>query len=136
LADYRDHYHEIRASGASLVAVSVDPPEASEAMRSELRLLFPILCDTARRMIQEWDIYNPRERGGIARPAVFIINSDRTVRYASVDGISNRTPAAEILGLLPATAETSAARRKHYIPTPADFFRGIRNAIRFRPPAR
>jgi tyrosine-protein phosphatase SIW14 len=53
LVDYRDHFAEIRASRASIVAVSVDPPARSEALRRELRLPFPILCD----------IYNPREIG-------------------------------------------------------------------------
>ena len=135
MADYRDHYDEIRASGADLVAVSVDPPEASEAVRRDLRLPFMILCDTARRVVQEWDIYNPRERGGIAKPAVFIINFDHTVRYASVDGVSSRIAPPEIVRLL-ATPETRPTRRKHYIPTPADFLRGIWSAIRFRPHSR
>jgi peroxiredoxin len=135
LADYRDHYDEIRACGADLVAASVDPPQASEAVRRDLRLPFMILCDTARRVVREWDIYNPGERGGIARPAVFIINSDRVVRYASVDGVSSRVAPPEIVRLLQATAEPPAARRKHYIPTPADFFRAIRNSIRSRPPS-
>jgi peroxiredoxin len=136
LADYRDHYDEIRASGAAVVAVSVDPPEASEAVRQDLRLPFMILCDTARRVVREWDVYNPRERGGIAKPAVFIIDPDRTVRYASADGISSRIAPPEVVRLLQATAETPSARRKHYIATPADFLRGIRNAIRYRSPSR
>jgi peroxiredoxin len=135
LADYRDHYDKIRASGANLVAVSVDLPETSEALRRDLRLPFMILCDTARRVVREWDIYNFRERGGIAKPAVFIIDPGRSVRYASVDGVSSRTPASEIVWLLPARAATPPARRKHYIPTPADFFHAIRNAIRFRRPS-
>jgi hypothetical protein len=115
---------------------SVDPPQTSEAVRRDLRLPFMILFDTARRVVREWDIYNPHERGGIAKPAVFIINSDRTVRYASVDGVSSRTPASEIVRLLPATAVMPPARRKHYIPTPADFFRAVRNSIRSRRPSR
>ena len=135
MADYRDYYDRIRSSGAYLAAVSVDPPEASEALRRDLRLPFMILCDTARRVVREWDIYNPRERGGIAKPAVFIINPDRTVRYASVDSISSRTAPAEIVRVLRATAETPA-RRKHYIPTPADFFRAIRNSTHFPQPPR
>jgi peroxiredoxin len=135
LADYRDHYDKIRVSGANLVAVSVDSPETSEAVRRDLRLPFMILCDTARRVVRDWDIYNPRERGGVAKPAVFILDPGRTVRYASVDGVSSRTPGSEIVRLLPATAETPPARRKHYTPTPADFFRAIRNSIRFRRPS-
>lgn len=103
-------------------------------MRRDLRLPFMILCDTARRVVREWDVYNPRERGGIAKPALFVINSDRTVRYASVDGISSRVAPPEIVRLL-AAAASPRAQRKHYIPTPADFLRGIRNAISFRPPS-
>jgi peroxiredoxin len=132
LADYRDRYDEIRATGSDVAAVSVDPPEASEAVRRDLRLSFMILCDTERRVVREWNVYNPRERGGIAKPAVFIVDSDRTVRYASLDGISSRIAAQEIVRLLRAPAETPSARRKHYIATPLDFLRGIRNAIRFR----
>jgi peroxiredoxin len=135
LADYRNCYDKIRAYGANLVAVSVDPPQTSEAVRRDLRLPFMILCDTARRVVREWGIYNPRERGGIAKPAVFIIKSDRTVPYASVDGVSSRIAPSEIVRLLPAAAETPPARRKHYIPTLADFFRAIRNSIHFRPPS-
>jgi hypothetical protein len=57
----------------------VDAPEKSEAVRQQLRLPFPILSDRERRVVQEWDIYNPKEKGGIARPAVFILAPDRTV---------------------------------------------------------
>jgi alkyl hydroperoxide reductase subunit AhpC len=103
-------------------------------VRRDLRLPFMILCDTARRVVREWGIYNPSERGGIAKPAVFIVNPDHTVRYASVDGVSGRVRPSEIVRLLPATPETPPARRKHYLPTPADFFRAIRNSIHFRPP--
>jgi len=99
LADYRDHYDEIRAYGSNLAAVSVDPPQTSEAVRRDLRLPFKILCDTARRVVRQWDIYNSRERGGIAKPAVFIIDPGRTVRYASVDGVSSRVAPPEIVRL-------------------------------------
>jgi peroxiredoxin len=82
LADYREHYPEIRSAGASLVAVSVDSCESSEALRTQLSLPFPILCDTERRVVKDWDIYNSRERGGIAKPAVFVIDPNQVVRYA------------------------------------------------------
>jgi len=124
------------APALTLAAVSVDSPETSETGRRDLRLPFMILCDTARRVVREWGIYNPGERGGIAKPAVFTIDPGRTVRYASVDGISSRMVPPEIVRLLQATAATQPARRKHYVPTPADFFRAIRNSIRFRTPDR
>jgi peroxiredoxin len=130
LADYRDHYEAMRIAGANLAAVSVDAPEKSEAVRRELRLPFPILSDAERRVVQEWDIYNPHEKGGIARPAVFILAPDRTVRFVSVDEIVSRVPAAEILRRLRAPADTTPAIRKRLIPGPIEFFRATGNAIR------
>jgi peroxiredoxin len=129
LADYRDHYEEIRAAGADVVAVSVDPPAKSEALRRELRLPFPILCDTERRVIKDWGIYSPKERGGIAKPAVFTIDRDRTVQYSKIDDVATRVPASEIVGILGGAGQHET-QRKVYIPRLSDFFRAIRNMIR------
>jgi peroxiredoxin len=130
LAEYREHYEAIGAAGASLVAVSVDAAEKSEAVRRQLRLPFPILSDIGRRVIQEWGIYNSREKGGIAKPAVFILASDRTVRFVSVDEVSARVPAADIVRMLQEHDDTKSASRKRLIPSPATFFRAIRNSLR------
>ena len=129
MADYREHYGEIRATGASVVAISVDSPGKSEAVRQELRLPFPILSDMDRRVVQQWDIYNAKEKGGIARPAVFIINRDRIVRYCSIDVTSARVPVSEIVRILQTKEEARPARRQLFLPHPADFIRAIRNAM-------
>jgi peroxiredoxin len=138
LADYRKHSEEIRARGANVVAVAVDPPEKSEPVRRELNLPFAILCDTDRRVVRDWDIYNAREKGGIAKPAVFLIDRNRTVRYVSIDSVATRVPASEIVRLLGSVAEGRIPRRKVYIPTPADFVRAVRHSLRRspRPPRR
>jgi peroxiredoxin len=136
LADYREHYDEIRAASAALAGISVDPPEASEALRRQLCLPFTILCDTERRIVQDWDVYNRCEKGGIAKPAVFIIGSNLTVHYVSLDTVSMRVPASEILRILRSTGPVSPAHRRLYIPTPAEFLRGIRNLLRFGLPSR
>lgn len=130
MADYRGRYEEIRASGANFAAVSVDPPEKSEAVRRELRLPFSILCDTTRRVVQDWDIYNAREKGGIAKPAVFILDPGRLVRFASVDAVASRVPASEITAFL-RQARKDAPSRKFTFPRLRDFFHAIRNMIRF-----
>ena len=130
MADYRDHYQQIRDAGVDLAAVSVDPPEKSETVRRQLGLPFPLLCDTERRVVQEWSVYNAAEKGGIAKPAVFIIGSDRRVQFRSVDSVASRVPASEIVHLLQSRAEAGQARRTRYIPTPLDFLRALRNAIR------
>jgi alkyl hydroperoxide reductase subunit AhpC len=94
---------------------------------------FAILCDTERRVVRDWDIFNARERGGIAKPSVFLIDRDCTVRYASLDGIASRVPASELVRLLQTVAEARPARRKLYIPTPGDWVRAIRNSFRRKP---
>ncbi len=129
MADYRDHYEEIRAAGADVAAVSVDPPERSQALRRELRLAFPILYDTERRLVKEWDIYSPREKCGIAKPSVFVIGSDRVVRFSKVDSVATRIPPTEIIRIL-RSGEGSPARGKTYIPNIGDFYSAIRRALR------
>jgi peroxiredoxin len=130
LAEYRDLYSSFRAAGANVVAVSVDAPEKSKTVRRDVQLPFPILSDSKRRVVREWDIYNPNEKGGIAKPAVFILAPDRTIRFASVDQVASRVPAAEVLRRLSQVDSDSSAHRKTLLPGPATFFRAIRNALR------
>lgn len=129
MADYREHYNEIRSAGAILVAASVDGPDRSETLRQQLSLPFPILCDNRRRVVQDWDIYNPREKGGIAKPAVFIIGRDRIVRYAAVDTVSTRVSPSEIVRVQ-TEAASQTARRKLYIPRFGEWLRAVRNTVR------
>jgi len=129
LADYRDHYAEIRAAGASLAAVSVDTAAESEVLRAQLSLPFPMLCDMERRVITEWDLLNARERGGIAKPSVFVIDAGFLVRYAAVDTVVTRVPATEILSVLD-VRDAAQIRRKTYLPLPGDWIRALRNNFR------
>jgi peroxiredoxin len=133
LADYREHYLEIRSAGASVVAVSVDSPEISEALRVHLSLPFPILCDTEHRVVRDWGVYNSAEKGGIAKPAVFIIDRNHLIRYASVDGVVRRVPAAEIVSLLQNADGAEPVRRKAYVPLFSEWKNAIRNGKQRQP---
>jgi peroxiredoxin len=131
LADYREHEPAIRAAGAKLVAISVDSPEKSQAVRDELRLNFPILCDPHRRVVREWGVYNAREKGGIAKPAVFILDPGCLVRYMSVDDVASRVPASDISALLSQRNGLPAPQRRRVVPRPGNFFRAVRNSLHF-----
>ncbi len=131
MADYRDHEGAIRSAGAKLAAISADSAEKSQAVRKELHLSFPILCDPHRRVIREWGVYNASEKGGIAKPAVFILHPGRVVRYASVDEVASRVPASEIVHVLSAGESAAAPQRRALIPRPGNFFRAVRNSIQF-----
>jgi peroxiredoxin len=130
LADYREHYNNIRSAGATIAAASVDEPDKSQALREQLSLPFPILCDTERRVVQDWDIYNPREKGGIAKPAVFIIGRDRTVLFAAIETVSSRVAPSEVIRLLQTAPAAQTVRQKLYIPRLGEWLRAIRNVVR------
>lgn len=114
-----------------MVAISVDGPEKSQAVRDELRLDFPILCDTYRRVTREWGVFNAREKGGIAKPAVFILDPGRLVRYVSVDEVGSRIPASEIVRPLSPRDGAPAPQRRRLVPRPGNFFRAVRNSLQF-----
>jgi peroxiredoxin len=114
LADYRDHYDEIRATGADVVAISVDRPEQSERLRRELGLPFAILSDADRFAVKEWDILNRRKHGGIAKPSVFVIATGRNVLFSSVDSVRSRIGASEVARMLrPCIRTPRASPRIH-----------------------
>jgi peroxiredoxin len=131
LADYRVHETDIRAAGAKLAAISVDSAEKSQGVRQELHLTFPILCDTQRKVVREWGIYNAKEKGGIAKPAVFVIDPGRVVRYVSVDEIASRVPASGIASLLAADDGAPDPHRQKVIPGPATWARAVRNSFHY-----
>lgn len=134
MAEYRDRYESIRKAGADIAAVAVDEPAPSEAVRQELGLPFPILCDTRRELITAWGLLNAGEKGGIAKPAVFVIDRERRVRFRSVDRDAVRVPAGAVLEfLLSGMAKTMPERglRRLAIPLFADWFRALRNTVRF-----
>jgi peroxiredoxin len=128
LADYREHYLEIRSAETSVIAVSVDAPDKSEALRVQLSLPFPILCDTERRVVKDWGIYNSREKGGIAKPAVFIIDARHLIVYAAVDKVVRRVSASEVVRLLQNAANAQSTRRKVHIPLWSEWIIAIRNS--------
>ncbi len=129
MADYREHYLEIRSAGADVVAVSVDAPDKSEALRLQLSLAFPILCDTEHSVVRQWGIYNSEEKGGIAKPAVFIIDPNHVVSYASMDTVATRVSAAEIVSVLQSAAKAQPVRRRVYVPLFFEWVSAIRNLI-------
>ena len=130
MADYREHYPELMSTGATLAGVSVDPPRLAENLRTQLSLPFRLLCDTEHRVIGDWNILNARERGGIAMPATFVMDSGRVIRFAATDDVVRRVPAAEIVSFLQRPSETQPVHRRIHVPRLSDWINAIRNGIR------
>lgn len=133
MAQYAELWEKIRAAGANVVAVAVDPPERSEAVRTQLELPFAILCDVGRRMVRDWGTFEPEQMGGIAKPAVFIVDRDRRVKFVSVDREAARVPAATVLDILESCIQPTRDefKRRTIIPRLGDWKRAIGNALRF-----
>jgi peroxiredoxin len=133
LADYRDIWDKIRGAGADVAAIAVDPPERAESVRRQFELPFPILCDTRREVVRAWGVFEPEQFGGIAKPAVFVIDRERRVRFASIDREAVRVPAAAVVDFVAQGMPSAAAgaKRRFAWPGLSDFVRAARNALRF-----
>jgi len=132
LAEYRDRYRELKASGVEMAAISVDDASRSAPMKAELNLPFSILSDSRRELITRWGLLNRKEMGGIAYPAVFAIDSNLVVWFHSVDSTTQRASAAQVA----ATARTWAQSRlgagdvvRQRLHPGLMFLRALRNAI-------
>jgi peroxiredoxin len=134
LAEYRDLYHGIRQVGGDVAAVAVDQPKSSAAVREELKLPYPILCDTQRTLVKSWGVYNEKEKGGIAETSVFVVDHGGVVRLASIDTMTSRVPAAALLEFLQTGMPESktAPVRKNLKLDLGNLWRAVRNLIRFK----
>lgn len=82
--------------GASLVAISVDAPEDSAKLATELGLGFPLLADSDLRVASAYGV--AMKGRDIAVPSVFVIAPARTIAWRKVgDDMTDRPTAAEVM---------------------------------------
>ena len=124
LGQLRDHYRDILARGVEVVAISVDPPEESEALRRRVGLDLRFLSDTAGSLM---DVLGIRDRGGLPPPLVagahtrdrtsrdvflattFLLDEQGVIRWTyRPDSYRVRAPAAALLQAIDALDRTSA----------------------------
>jgi hypothetical protein len=134
LAEQRDRFAELTALGVGLAAISVDGRERSAALAEQLSLPFPLLCDPAREVVRAYALLNEKEKGGIAYPATFVLDRDRTVRFRSLDRTARRVDLGGLFAFLHAgvgSAAPGAPARSGVIPSARDWLRIVRNALRY-----
>ncbi len=107
MAAYQEHLDDIESNGVRFLALSVDKPEYSESLKAELGLTFTHLCDVDKQVVQSWDRFNKFEMGGIAKPALFIIDSERRVRFRSDGEMRSRYGVEDLLQFLRSGATIS-----------------------------
>jgi peroxiredoxin len=121
----------LAALGVSIAALSVDRPAASEALRQQLSLPFPLLCDTGRQVVIAWGLFNEKEKGGIAHPAEFVIDTDRRVRYRVLERTTARVDPQALASFLRSDMQgpTKDAPVK-VVPRAGDLWRSTLNVLR------
>jgi peroxiredoxin len=133
LAEYSERATELASLGLGIAALSVDTAPRSRALAEQLRLRFPLLCDPGREVVAAWGLLNREEKGGIAYPATFVLDRDRTVRFRSLDRTAARVDLEGLFAFLrtglQGASPATPARRK-IAPGLGDFLRVTANAIR------
>ena len=97
------YYEPIRAAGVELFAVSVDPPEVSEALRVRLDVPFTFLSDTEGQLLDQLGIRHRNGHDGkdIAYPAQILVDRDGIVRWPSrADLYRQRAPPDDVLAAI------------------------------------
>jgi len=83
------------------VAISVDPPGISRNLANKAGYTFTILSDADAAVIRRYHILHPAgapDEHDIARPAEFLVDSSKTVRWANfTEDIRVRARADEML---------------------------------------
>jgi peroxiredoxin len=109
LCTFRDRLGEFEDVGAQVLAISVDSPPALERFAEDEDLNFPLLSDFNRDVTPGYGGFHEDLMGlqRVARRAVFVLDGDRTVRYAwATDDPSDLPPFDEIQGALPTPGTT------------------------------
>jgi alkyl hydroperoxide reductase subunit AhpC len=84
-------------------------------------------------MITRWGVLNAKEKGGIAVPSVFVVDSELRVRLVAVEEVYRRLSPGDVLEFIRSTqgAETTNRPRMRKVKPGRMFLRAIASALRY-----
>jgi peroxiredoxin len=101
LRSFQQHLSEFDARGIRVVGISVDPPEINRRQSQKRGYTFPLLSDPKAQVIRRYDVLHPGagpKSANVARPAEFLIDSSRVVRWVNLtDNIAVRARPEQVL---------------------------------------
>ena len=100
MRSFQQHLSEFDARGIRVVGISVDPPEVNRRQSQKRGYKFPLLSDPKAEVIRRYDVLHPKAGQGadVARPAEFLIDSSRVVRWVNLtDNIVVRARPEQVL---------------------------------------
>ena len=95
----QDNYDAIIEAGGSLFAISVDNTTATQETVDELDLTFTVLSDSGKSAVSAYNVVS-LINSHLPRPSVFIIKTDGTIGWKSLDSAYSRTSASTIISAL------------------------------------
>lgn len=87
MRSFQQKLGEFDARGIRVVAISVDPPEINRGQSQKRGYTFQLLSDPKAQIIRRYDVLHSGagpKGADIARPAEFLIDSNRIVRWVNL----------------------------------------------------
>jgi glutaredoxin-dependent peroxiredoxin len=86
LCTFRDSLAQLNQANAQVFGISVDTFFTLKAFQDQQKLTFPLLSDFNKEVIRQYGVFNEDMIGlkGIAKRAVFVIDTDGVVRHREV----------------------------------------------------
>jgi peroxiredoxin len=85
LGEFVKHYDEIKALGARVIGISVDPVEKALITKQKLHILFPILSDSGRKVMELYGtrspVYYERDGSPLNTPTLVLVDRKGIVRW-------------------------------------------------------
>ena len=92
----QENYTRIQTYDAEVIAISIDTVVDTRRTVNAEKLEFPVLSDVDLEAILAYNVED-QDFPGSARPATFLLESDGTIVWKSLDTLENRVPTAEII---------------------------------------
>ncbi len=92
----QNNYSKIQAEGAELIAISADDEDETKTTVAELNLTFTVLSNVDLKTITAYNVLD-QTNFEIARPATFIVQSDGTIAWGTLDLTGIRVPTATLI---------------------------------------
>ncbi len=92
----QDNYDRIKADNAEIFAISIQDVPATRITVNRENLEFPVLSDTNLDAVKPFNVEVPVDTGAL-NPSTFLLESDGTVVWKSIDTFDKRVPTTRIM---------------------------------------
>jgi peroxiredoxin Q/BCP len=99
LARFEERRKEFEARSARLVAISVDPVDASQRLATRLELHYPLLADEKGDVIRAYGVWHAEKE--IALPSIFVIDQKGIIRWKRISrSVTDRPSEDDVLDIV------------------------------------